>query len=90
MVLYLVNSVSADGLGHPHAPRWPEGIGTLGATHIWKRCNYTDNMIAKQIEGLTQTLKYWYHIVVCKRDPQPVRLSMEAEMKWPPFWKQHL
>ena len=31
MVLYLVSAVSADGLGHPHAPRWPEGIGTLGA-----------------------------------------------------------
>ena len=31
MVLYLVSAVSADGLGHPHVLRWPEGIGTLGA-----------------------------------------------------------
>ena len=35
--LYLVSAVSADGLGHPHAPHWPEGIGTLGAnTHLKK------------------------------------------------------
>ena len=32
-------------------------------------------------KGLTQTLKYWYYIVVCKRDSQPVRLPMEAEIK---------
>ena len=57
-VIYLVSAVSADGLGHPHALRWPEGIGTLGAnTHLKKRCNYTDNMIAKQIEGTNSDVK---------------------------------
>ena len=35
-------------------------------------------MITKQVEW-TQTLKYWYYIVVCKRDSPPVRLPMEAE-----------
>ena len=43
LVLYLVSAVSADGLRHPHALRWPEGIDTIGASD-------TENMITKQIE----------------------------------------
>ena len=51
LVLYLVSAISADGLGHPHVLRWPEGIDTLGVnTHVKKmqlhRQNYyqTDRM----------------------------------------------
>ena len=37
LVLYLVSAVSADGLGHPHVLRWPEGIDTLWInTHVKK------------------------------------------------------
>ena len=55
-VLYSVSAVSADGLGHPHAPRWPEGIGILGANTHLKKCSYTD-MIAKQIEWTDSDVK---------------------------------
>ena len=90
-VIYLVSAVSADGLGHPHAPRWPEGIGTLGAnTHLKKDATTQTTWLPNRSKGLTQTLKYWYYFVMCKRDSQPVRLPMEAEIKWAPFWKQHL
>ena len=90
-VIYLVSAVSADGLGHPHALRWPEGIGTLGAnTHLKKDATTQTTWLPNRSKGLTQTLKYWYYFVMCKRDSQPVRLPMEAEIKWAPFWKQHL
>ena len=86
-VLYLVSAVSADGLGHPHAPRWPEGIGQHT---LEKDATTQTTWLPNRSKGLTQTLKYWYYFVVCKRDSQPVRLPMEAEIKWVLFWKQHL
>ena len=80
--------------------RW---LGTSACTALARRdwhfrCQHTlekdattqTTWLPNRSKGLTQTLKYWYYFVVCKRDSQPVRLPMEAEIKWVPFWKQHL